>query len=516
MRRAAHSVVRNQTSRVGSIPAPVGGWNVLDSLAQMDPKDAPILTNYWPTPSDVQTRLGYSNWSTGLPGQVNTLVDYSPYTGTGKLFAASVAGIYDCTAGGAVGAAVVTGLTSTYFQTTQFSTPGGAFLYMVNGVDKPRLYDGAIWVAVDAVSVPAITGVTSTNLIHINSFKSRLFFIEKASMKAWYLPVNSIGGAASQLDFTSIFKTGGYLMAMGTWSLDGGYGMDDYAVWVTSNGEFAVYKGTDPSSASTWALVGVYSLGSPMGRKCFCKYQGDLLYIGKDGVAPLSSSLMSSRVNSRLNITNKIQYAVSAATSSYSNNTGWEMTVYPLDNMLILNIPIGSPSQEQYCMNTITGAWTRFTGWAANTFEVWNDTLYFGGNTIVAKAWNTYADNGLAIQAEAVQAFSYFGSHQNKHFRACRPILTVNGTLGIRVGINTDFDLISSLGSLTFSASPGALWDSALWDVGLWASDGDLKHDWQYIGGMGMAASLHIKTSTNGTYCRWAATDFLYCNAGVI
>ena len=311
MRKPAQRVVRNQTSRVGNIPAPVSGWNVRDSLAQMDPKDAPILTNYWPTPSDVQTRLGYSNWSTGLPGQVNTLCDYSPYTGTGKLFAASVAGIYDCTAGGAVGAAVVTGLTSTYFQTTQFSTPGGAFLYMVNGADKPQLYNGTTWVAVDGASTPAITGVTTTNLIHINSFKSRLFFIEKASMKAWYLPVNSIGGAASQLDFTSIFKSGGYLMAMGTWSLDGGYGMDDYAVWVTSNGEFAVYKGTDPSSSSTWALVGVYSLGSPMGRKCLQKYQGDLLYIGKDGVAPLSSSLISSRVNSRLNITDKIQYAIS-------------------------------------------------------------------------------------------------------------------------------------------------------------------------------------------------------------
>lgn len=572
------------------MPAPVGGWNARDSLASMNPLDAPILTNYWPTPSEVTTRLGYSNWATGFPGPVMTVADYTPTSGGSKLFAASGTGIYDATAGGAIGAAVVSGLTSVYFQQIQFSTPGGNFLYMVNGADSPKLYNGTAWASItdgtgaaitsitrvgtlatlttttphglvtgntiivsgatpaqyngtyvitvtgantftyvmasdpgssaapvgSYTNSPAITGVTTANLIHINAFKQRLFFVEKNSMNAWYLPVQSVGGAASKLDFTSVFKKGGYLMAMGTWSLDGGYGMDDYAVWVTSRGEMAVYKGTDPSSASTWALVGVYEMGAPLGRKCFQKMGSDLLYIGKDGVSPLSKCLQSTRIDKKSNLTDKIQFAISNASSLYDSNTGWELCVYPLDNMLVLNVPVSSAAQEQYCMNTITGSWTRFTGWAANTFELWNDRLYFGGNTVVSKAWDTYADNGTLINAEAVQAFAYFGNHQNKHFRAARPVLTVNGPLGVRIGINTDFDVTSYLSQPTFATSDAAIWDTSLWDVGVWGSDGEVRKDWQYVGGMGIAASMHIKSSSMGAFMRWAGTDILWAPAGVI
>lgn len=517
MRRAAHRAVRAQQSRVSTIPAPVGGWNARDSLADMSSQDAPVLINIWPTTTDVQTRKGFTNYSTGLPGQVNTVAAYSPTSGSGKLFAASVAGIYDCSAGGAVGAAVVSGLTSTWFQSIQFSTPAGNYLYLVNGVDKPQLYDGTSWTAIDGASTPAITGVTTTSLIHVNAFKTRLFFIEKASMNAWYLPVQSIGGAAAKLDFTSVFKKGGYLMAMGTWSLDGGYGMDDYAVWVTSNGEIAVYKGTDPSSSTTWALVGVYELGSPMGRRCFAKYQGDLLFICKDGVAPLSKSLLSSRVNSRSTLTDKIQYAISSATSSYSSNQGWEMRVFPLQNMLVLNVPVTTGSQEQYCMNTITGAWTRFQGWAANTFEIWNDMLYFGGNTVVSKAWENYSDNGSLISSEAVQAFSMFGNSQNKHFKGCRPIMSVSGNIALSMAINVDYDLSSSLADLTVTIPSGIAWDAAVWDTATWDFGGGYaKRDWQYIGNIGIAAGLHIKTAINGMFMRWSATDYLWAQAGVI
>jgi hypothetical protein len=45
-------------------------------------------------------------------------------------------------------------------------------------------------------------------------------------------------------------------MAMGTWTLDAGYGVDDYAVFITNNGEAIVYKGSDPSDPNDWSLIG--------------------------------------------------------------------------------------------------------------------------------------------------------------------------------------------------------------------------------------------------------------------
>ena len=79
-----------------------------------------------------------------------------------------------------------------------------------------------------------------------------MWVIENDTLSAWYLPVDSVGGAATEYDLSGIFRLGGYLLAGGTWTMDAGEGVDDYWIAVTSEGEVVVYQGTDPSSANTW------------------------------------------------------------------------------------------------------------------------------------------------------------------------------------------------------------------------------------------------------------------------
>jgi hypothetical protein len=43
---------------------------------------------------------------------------------------------------------------------------------------------------------------------------------------------------------------------------------DDYAAFITSEGQVAVYSGADPASSTTWSLVGVFDIGAPIGRRC--------------------------------------------------------------------------------------------------------------------------------------------------------------------------------------------------------------------------------------------------------
>ena len=50
--------VQGTTARVASIPAPVGGWNARDSLANMAPTDAVVLENMFPNVSNVVLRGG--------------------------------------------------------------------------------------------------------------------------------------------------------------------------------------------------------------------------------------------------------------------------------------------------------------------------------------------------------------------------------------------------------------------------------------------------------------------------
>lgn len=511
MRVPQRQLKRRQTARTLSISSPVGGWNARDPVAEMNPADAVILDNFFCTPYDVMTRYGYTSWATGMSGQINTLASYSPPSGSIKLFAAVGANIYDVSSSGSVGAAVATGKSSDKWQHVNFGTAGGNFLMMVNGADAPLMYDGAAW------SNPAITGVTTTNLINVTAFAKRLWFCEKATLKVWYLPVLSIAGAATAIDFSGLFSRGGYIVAMGDWSLDAGYGMDDYAVFVTSEGQVAIYKGTDPSSPATWALIGVYDIGSPIGRRCLMKYAGDVLVICKDGLAPLSKALMSSRVNSQEMLTDKIQHVMSDYTTTYGNNFGWETVLYPQENMLLVNVPASSTTSYQLVMNTISGAWSRFIGWNTTCLELHGDLVYFGGNGTVYKAWNGQSDNGNNIDFEALQSFNYFGdSGQLKQVKMLRPIISTDGSPGILLGVNTDFDTSAPTGIPSFTASTAATWDSATWDSAIWGGDLQIKKDWQTAFGLGYCIAAHLKGAAKDVKLRWAATDYLIDGGGVI
>ena len=513
MARVRRLVQRNNAN-VASLPAPIGGWNARDSLANMAPTDAVTLNNFFPGVSNVNLRGGYSKHATGLPAQVETLMSYAG-AATNKMFAISDGKIYDATSAGAVGAAAVSGLTNSRWEYINITTPGGNFLMAVNGVDKPRLYDGSTWTALDGSSSPAITGVTTTTLSNIALFKNRIWFVQKDTLKAWYLPTLSVGGAAQELDLSAVARLGGTLVAIGTWTIDAGYGVDDNLVLVTDKGEVIVYRGTDPSSASTWALIGVWIVGAPISKRCMMKYGGDLLLLTLDGLFPLASALQSSRLDPNVALSDKIQGAFAAAAQNYKSNFGWGMIYNALNNALIVNIPVSTGSQEQFVMNNITKAWCRFTGWTANTFTTLNDVLYFGGNTYVAKAWTTgttgYIDDTNNIDGLALQAFNYFDSRGvKKYFTRARPSFFSNGQPGINIDINVDFDLSISTAALAYAPVSVALWDTGTWDNGLWGQDSVINNTWQGVTGIGYCASIQLNSSSKNLDLQWSSTDVVY------
>jgi len=496
-----------------TIPAPVGGWNKRDALADMGESDAVTLTNLFPTPTAVLARSGFSQWATGFPTQVETVMAYAGST-TNKLLGISGGSVYDASSNGAVGATALSGLSNSRWQYINIATPGGNFLEMCNGVDGVYTFDGTTWTSRNG----AITGVTPQNLIGINAHKNRVWFIEVGTLKAWYLPVQSITGAASALDLSAFASRGGYLMAMMTWTIDAGYGVDDLAVFITSNGEAIVYRGTDPSSASTWALVGVFWIGSPVGRRCFVKYKGDALIITQDGLFPLSGALQSSRLNPRVALTDKIQYAMSSAVTSYGTNFGWQILPYPKQNMLVMNIPVTTGnSQQQYVMNTITGAWCNFTGWNANCFELYQDDLYFGRSNYVGKAWSSQSDNGGAIFLDGLQAFSTYGSAgQVKRFTMMRPTVLIDSVQTINAGMNIDFDLsspASAIGTVSFS---GSTWDTGTWDSATWTDALTVSKQWQGCVGVGYYGAPHIQANLNGANMQWVSTDVVMEAGGIL
>ena len=167
-------------------------------------------------------------------------------------------------------------------------------------------------------------------------------------------------------------------------------------------------------------------------------------------------------------------------------------------------------------MNTLSGSWAQFQGWNANCWELFNDEMYFGGNTYVGKAWNTNADNGVAITTAGLQAFNDYGTPREKQFTMMRPMFYTNGTPSIQGNIKVNFDLSAPTSSLQTLSISGATWDSATWDSGLWADSLALSRAWQGSTGIGTHGAPRIASSSNGVILQWVATDVVGRQGGIL
>lgn len=484
-----------------SVPSPIEGWDAVSPIAAMSPKRAVRLINWFPQPDWVEPRKGYVPYCdtlTGLP--VETVAAYHGLS-TDALFAASDDTIFNVTSEPAV--AAVTRLNSARFQFINFATTGGNFLYMVNGADVPQYFNGTSW------ATATITGVTGADIVSVTSHKNRLWFVLNDSLNAAYLPVDSIQGAAVVFALGGLFTWGGYLMAIGTWSVDAGNGPEEYIVFVTSRGQAAIYKGINP--ASDFVLVGVFNMGAPLGRRCLTRVGADLAIISIDGVVPFSKVMIFERAAvPNIALTQRIQRVMNQSARLYKDNFGWQLISYPRGTRAILNVPITEgEEQQQYVMNTLSGAWCQFTGMDANCWEVYLDDPYYGGNDGIVYLADTGAtDFNATMRADMMTAFNYFGTRgRQKRWMMCRPLLTTDQTVNPGLAFNVDFQENAPISVSSTTQQIGGLWDQALWDEGTWGGEITTQGNWTSVAGLGYCASIRmvidISPPTATSYTWW-------------
>jgi hypothetical protein len=475
------------------VDVPLGGWDAISPLAKMEPKYAVTLQNWVPRTGWMEIRQGYQAWCQGLStAAVESLMTYRPANAGEQLFAVSGGSVFDVSTAGLPVTQSIGPFSNSRWQYLNFTPPAGAsYLAMVNGADGYYVYTGGVW------SQPAVTGVSTTLLIGIGMHKQRLWFVEKNSTRAWYGPVGGIQGALAALDFGPLWNKGGYLVATGTWTIDGGIGPDDYFCAVSSRGQLAMYKGTDVTNASAWALVGVFDFPPPLGRRCFCRVGSDLWMISLEGVIPVSQGLPfdPSAVRS-VAITTRIQNAMLQAASAYQTNFGWEMITFPKEALALLNVPVSANvQQQQFVTNMMTGAWCQFTGWNFNTFALFNDNLYAGDNSgNVHRAYQGVADLISPIQTVMECAFNYFGDPSRlKRITMVQPMMVTSGALTPSISIATDFNPAGVASPAVVSLNPsGAKWDVALWDAAFYAAGSSSVLQWLSASGLGRAIAIQM------------------------
>jgi hypothetical protein len=371
----------------------------------------------------------------------------------------------------------------------QFTTSGGTFLRAVNGVDTPLVYDGATW-----GTSPALTGVTASTLSNVWSYKNRLFFVEKDTLNAWYLAVDSIGGALSKFPLGAVFKRGGSLMFGASWSLDSGSGLTEQCVFFSTEGEVAVYQGTNPADAAAWSLVGIYRIGKPRGPKAYIRAGGDLVIATDVGFIPLSVAVQRDiAALSPSAISYPIEEAWNDAVRDRIGN--WHCEVWPTKQMVVVAPP--SPSSVSALMlvaNARTGAWAPYTGWRPTCVAVFGDRMYFGstdGRIIEAEV--SGSDQGAPYTATMVPLFDPLKSPASRKtgLQARSTVRAPNDVI-VRLSLQRDFEISLPAPPDDSSVPSGSVWGTGIWGTDVWGTSVEKStyRKWQSVPGSGYALSV--------------------------
>lgn len=509
--------VQQQTARSHSIPAPIKGWNGRDSFDALEPGYAIRLCNVFPETSYVSLRKGSRVHATGMgTGAVQTLAELVTEGGTRKLIAGANGNLYDATTYDDAAASLASGFSVDKWQTANFRNK----LILVNGTDQCKQYDGT------SVTDATYSGITTdNNLISVEVYRSRLYFVEKNTASIWYGGVDAITGALTEFDVGSLLRLGGSVMFAGSWTVDSGSGMDDLFVIVSSMGETLVYSGTYPAADGTvageiaWGLTGRFFLPVPLGRRAFLNLAGDMIILTEQGAVSLANVFAQGKDEIYRLVTDVISDPYQDGARSFAANFGWCGLSYPRGHMAILNVPTQQDANaEQWVMNTLSGAWCKFQGLKASSWVLHNEKPYFGGMDGKVYEFDIGADDGgNAIEFELKTHFDYFKDREReKRFLMARPMLIGDTSMRFLMNVDTDFaDRVIS-DTVTTEGVSGAEWDVATWDVSSWDGGADYRADWYSLSGVGRCAALRMKgTARNATF-NLSAINITYETGGVL
>ena len=382
---------------------------------------------------------------------------------------------------------------------------------------------------------PAIGGVNPANLAFCLVWQNRVWLIEKDTTRAWYLGFFSILGTAVAFDFGIQLKAGGPLAGLFNWTVDGGSGVQDSLVAISTGGDVAVYQGTNPALLSTFAIKGVWSVGAvPYGRRIATDFGGDLLILSSLGIMPLSRLIVGNTVFDRSQyLTNKISNLFNNLVNAYGTLQGWSIRLHPSDNALLVLIPqaAGQPT-IQLAMSFATKGWFQYRALPMLCAETFGGQLYFGTTDGRVCVNTDFLDNVQLTNPQAYTPveFSMLTSFQSispdgvpdgrkKRVQMIRPtFLSKGAAVNYQATAKFDFNLDEPNPAPVIpsgAAGPAGTWDVATWDDSLWA--GEYQPQQQPTGAFGMGNNVAIAIrGTTTARMSLVGIDIMYDEGGLL
>lgn len=527
LRRIAVPQQASSVSRPYTFVAPVRGWITNENLANSARGGALRLDNWFPTQTGIRLRGGLELHATIGAVPVEAMFTYVSGS-TRKVFAANETDVFNVTTPSSPStppSADISSQTSGYYSAAQFETAGGDFLYIVNGADEAQIYDGSSWTAVNSGSTPAISGVTTSLFSHVWVYRNRLYFTEIDSTTAWYLPVDAVGGEAADVSMAGVFQKGGSLLLGGTWSLDSGSGLDDKCVFVSTEGEVAIFQGSYPGG-DDWSLVGRYDITPPLGKNATMHAGGDFLIATKDGIVPISQAIQKDVAALSLAAISRNIESEWKSEVGFRSSLPWEILKWPSYNMAIVSLPVVDVTTPARCfvVNLQTGAWARYTGWDTRSMTVHDDQAMFGSSDgKIYKAEVGGSDNGASYTCTYVGLFDHISSVGATKVTKLARATFLSGrpfTPQISASVNYAVTLPSAPGAYVDSGSSNK-WDIGKWDEATWSGIGERSAALKWVGmsAVGFTFAPQVQVTLNQTGlpdAELASFDIMHENAGVV
>lgn len=530
-----------QRSKSAQIPAAVGGINAVAAIASMSPSDCIYSFNLQAEDFGMVVREGFVEWANGWDGgEARTVITFEGNTpADNKMWVANEEGIWDVTTQGeTTPTQSVTwpssGGNAGVCSYVSFTNDGNArFLLLCDGENGYYKWTQSTntWVKITTgAGANQVLGADPDDFAYVMAWKNRIWFVEKDSANAWYLPTAVFEGTVVKFNFGSQFREGGALTSMHNWTLDGGEGVDDYLVMLSSAGDVLIYKGTDPASASTFGVVGSWTLGQvPVGNRNALEFSGELYILSLYGCVALSQLLNGANINDpNTFITRKVAPYVRAVMRNALNSFGWQLHVDPKKATLYINAPqVLSEAPLAFSQYLGSGAWSMVrdlpknhsASWQGNTY--WVDSAQNKLYIQQGSADEVYLDSGdgdpQAIDWSLLTAYLPL-QEDMVTFKRCqyiRPIFIGSGTPAFNVQARYDYDITELYGAPTGGDSSAGEWSTAVWGIAVFGGGVDVSQAPRGATGMGR----HIAVSINGRSSNpttLLAFDIIYDTGGLM
>jgi len=514
-----------------TMPPPSGGLNLVAPLDQMEPQDALELVNVFPGAGSPTLRNGYQKVSTtgaSIGAAIRTTSELVLADASRQLIVATGTQLYSMSTAGVVTDISKSGnYTNGEWQHVVFNNR----IYLCNGVDNAQVYSG---VPATPAADLTFTGVALSDLIAVTAYRGRLYFAQKNTAKVWYADFQQTGTAGSpslvSTDFSFVFRQGGFLVAIGTYSSTISSNTQEFFWAMSSQGEIVFYTGTFPGDSS-WQIVKSAFVGKPLGRRAFIQVNNDVWIITAQGIVPISAMFSTDATTAVNLISNKINPLISQYASANPFSSMWDGFFYPEGRAVYITVPYNTAEAFFLVYSIDNQAWTTYQLYSpahAISSVIFNNKPFFGaadGNLWQGDTGYRDAVDGASSQSipfTIKTAFNFYGSRGNfKTWKDIRPIIKAIPGVVLRFAFHTDFKDFGTVSPITITqasgqftpwsvpgGSPGSVGFTA-WGSP-WSSPVEHIYNRFAASGQGHCAAIKLTGSADNTTVNFIAFEVRY------